>query len=177
MTLRWIAALLAGAALVAGAFFVLGAEDPSRQQEVATRGAQVMPFSLDATTHVFDARPWGGTQSVVANDPEDIRQIELVRDHLADEARAFRSGDFSDPATIHGDAMPGLEVLEAGFDDMIVRYRPLPDGGKITYQTDRPSLAAALAAWFDAQLGDHGDDAVAASRRTAAHNSHTNHEG
>ena len=38
-----------------------------RQSEVAARGAQVMPFELDKTTHVLDEAADGGRQTVTAD--------------------------------------------------------------------------------------------------------------
>lgn len=110
------AAVLVGGGAIAGA--VISDDDPSRREIVAERGAQVMPFSLDATTHVFDATARGGTQRVVANDPDDAREIGLIREHLRDEADAFSRGDFGDPAAIHGDGMPGLEALQASLAEL-----------------------------------------------------------
>jgi hypothetical protein len=156
--------LLAVAVVIAGgtgAAVALGGDDQSRRQAVAERGANVMPFSLDATTHVFDATATGGTQRVVADDPRDGEQIRLVREHLRNEARAFQRGDFADPASIHGDGMPGLADLRAGYERFTVRYRDLPDGAAIDYRTTDPSLVAAIRDWFDAQLGDHGTHAQA----------------
>ncbi len=46
-----------------------GATD--RQAEVATRGAEVVPFDLEATTHRFRDTPTGGRHTVVADDPGD----------------------------------------------------------------------------------------------------------
>jgi hypothetical protein len=162
MPSRRIAALLAATLAAAGtvAAVALGGEDRSRQAAVAERGAKVMPFSLDATTHVFDATTTGGTQRVVADDPRDGKQIRLIRQHLREEGAAFQRGDFADPASIHGKKMPGLAALQAGFERINVTYRDLPDGAQITYSTDDPALAAAVADWFDAQLRDHGADAT-----------------
>jgi hypothetical protein len=55
--------------------------------------------------------------------------------------------------------MPGLAELRAGHERFEVRYRDLPDGAQIDYRTADPSLVTAIHHWFDAQLGDHGDDA------------------
>lgn len=167
-----VAALLAAAVLIVGGAIAGAAVsdgDPSRQEIVAQRGAQVMPFSLDATTHVFDATAQGGTQRVVAKDPDDTREIRLIREHLRKEADAFRRGDFADPAAIHGDDMPGLETLQAGYEAIDVQNRDLPDGAEITYGTDDPALAAAVRAWFDAQLADHAGDAVSADHSGEDH--------
>jgi hypothetical protein len=138
----------------------LANDDETRQEEVARRGADVMPFSLDATTHVFDASKTGGRQHVTVDDPSDDEQIDLIRGHLKEEATAFARGDFGDPATIHGDEMPGLAELRAGHERINVRYGDLPGGAQITYSTSDPALARAIAAWFQAQLSDHGDDAT-----------------
>ena len=80
----------------------------SRQDEVARKGAGVMPFDLRRTTHHFDDTPTGGIETVTANDHGDAEQVRLIRAHLAHEATRFAQGDFSDPARIHGEDMPGL---------------------------------------------------------------------
>lgn len=43
----------------------------------------------------------------------------------------------------------------------VLGFRDLPDGGEIVYRTDEPRFVAALHEWFDAQLSDHGQDAMA----------------
>ncbi len=172
-----VALLGAGAVIGGGAIVGVAAsdDDPSRQQVVAQRGARVMPFSLDATTHVFQASPDGGKQRVIAKDRSDARNIRLVREHLREEADAFSRGDFADPAAIHGDNMPGLKALRADYQNVDVRYRDLPDGAEIAYATNNTDLAAAVRAWFDAQLGDHADDAATSDQRTTDHTSHSEH--
>ena len=68
-----------------------------RQELVAEAGALVMPFDLDATTHIFTETDTGSIQDVVADDPTDDANISLIREHLEDEAAKFQAGDFSDP--------------------------------------------------------------------------------
>jgi hypothetical protein len=127
-----------------------------RQDVVAERGAQVMPFDLDATTHHFVPTAEGGLQTVVADDPSDREQIELIQQHLQEEAAAFGRGDFGDPAQIHGADMPGLAALQVGADRIKVEHRSRDDGAELTYTTDDPLLVAALHEWFAAQTSDHG---------------------
>jgi hypothetical protein len=117
-----------------------------RQAIVAEAGAAVMPFSLEQTTHIFTDTSTGGRQDVVADDPADTVNIELIRLHLAEEADQFRVGDFSDPAAIHGSGMPGLATLKERFD-------------AIVYTTDDAVLIDAIHAWFAAQTMDHGSHA------------------
>lgn len=145
-----------------------GTRATDRQAEVAERGASVMPFDLDATTHRFEPRDDGLVQTVVADDPGDADQVALVRRHLADEAERFAAGDFGDPASIHGEEMPGLAELVAGAAEVDVVYADVPDGARITYTSDDLALVGALHRWGEAQVSDHGDHAehVAEDDRT-----------
>jgi hypothetical protein len=150
----------AGAAVAAAA--------PERQAEVAARGAEVMPFDLQATSHVFTKTRSGGLQQVRVKNPKDAAQMRLVRMHLRDIATRFRNGDFSAPTAIHGAAMPGLAELKRAQPGAVsVQYRDLRDGAQIRYTTSDPALVRALHQWFDAQLADHGAD---------AQEGHTHHE-
>jgi hypothetical protein len=136
--------------------------DASRQADVARRGADVMPFSLAATQHVFTKTSDGGTQRVIARKASDTAQVKLVREHLREIEAQFRRGDFAGPAHIHGENMPGLAELKAAQPgEIAIRYRDVPAGGELAYRTANPALVTALHAWFDAQLSDHGHDAMA----------------
>jgi hypothetical protein len=158
-----LVAATAAAALSAGC-----ADDPStptpasssRLAEVAERGASVMPFDLDRTTHHFTKTDSGGVQTVVADDPQDTAQATLIRQHLTEEVDRFRRGDFTDPSRIHGHQMPGLEALRGHGGRITIDYETTPDGGRITYTTTDPGLRDALHAWFDAQVSDHGQHAT-----------------
>lgn len=131
----------------------------SRQDEVARKGAAVMPFDLTLTTHYFDDTATGGVQRVTAHDPHDQRQVALIRSHLAHEATRFGRGDFSDPAKIHGKDMPGLKTLATAGDKLQVSYRTLPTGASLTYSSRDTAVIAAIHAWFAAQRSDHATHA------------------
>ena len=133
--------------------------EADRQAEVAARGAEVMPFDLSRTKHVFAKDSSGGVQTVTANDPADTLNIRLIREHLTTEAAKFGRGEFDDPAAIHGDAMPGLAELRSSEGKLAVLYAEVPSGARITLITSEPGLRAALHRWFDAQVSDHGEHA------------------
>ncbi|RSM47568.1 aspartate carbamoyltransferase [Actinoplanes sp. ATCC 53533] len=132
----------------------------SRQAEIAERGASVMPFNLERTTHQFTKTDTGGVQTVIADDPQDATQINLIGQHLTAEVDRFRRGDFTDPARIHGNEMPGLAALRAHGGRITIDYRTIPDGGRVTYTTSDAELRQALHHWFDAQVSDHGQHAT-----------------
>lgn len=133
----------------------------ARQADVAATGAEVMPFDLDRSTHVFETTERGGVQTVRSDDG-DAAQIELIRAHLGHEAERFAAGDFHDPAMIHGDDMPGLHALVMGHDRISVVYRDVELGGEIRYESDDGELVQAIHEWFGAQLSDHGEHAQGA---------------
>jgi hypothetical protein len=140
-----------------------------RQAEVSRLGKDVMPFTLAATTHIFAKSGTGGTQQVVAKAAGDAAQVKLIRQHLQDIQAQFLQGDFSGPTHIHGQAMPGLAELKAAKPGQIaIEYRDIKDGAELTYKTTDAKLVAALHHWFDAQLSDHGKDAM---------EGHMHHEG
>lgn len=140
----------------------IAAADEQRQAEVAKLGADVMPFSLKATTHIFTKTAEGGVQRVVAKNASDAPQVKLVREHLRDIQTQFLKGDFSGPTHIHGAAMPGLADLKAAKPGQVaIDYKEVDTGAELTYRTSDAKLVAALHQWFDAQLSDHGADAMA----------------
>jgi hypothetical protein len=133
---------------------------PSRQEEVAAKGAKIMPFDLEQTMHHFQPLENGGLQTVTVKDPANSTQIALIQAHLKEEAEKFHRGDFSDPAKIHGENMPGLAVLQTGAQNIDVQYTAIPNGAQIQYSTKDPTLVMALHQWFAAQRADHGHHAV-----------------
>ncbi len=143
-----------------------GSATPVRQEQVAEAGSEVMPFDLERTTHIFEKLDNGGLQQVISDDG-DGEQIEHIRIHLSDEAKRFNQGDFHVPAMIHGEDMAGLHELTMGADRLKIQYSDLKDGGQILYTTEDNELVGALHAWFDQQVADHGEHALAKRPDTA----------
>ena len=132
-----------------------------RLDEVAQRGVHVMPFDLELTTHVFSKTEKGGVQKVIVNNLENTDQIRLIREHLTKISAEFQQANYSDPAKIHGENMPGLEMLRnANSGQVSILYKDLPNGAEITYVTEVTTLITAIHQWFDAQLSDHARHAI-----------------
>jgi len=152
---------------------VYAAEKASEQRldEVVARGVKVMPFSLEQTTHIFSKTAQGGIQQVIVKEANNIEQIKHIRQHLAKISAEFKKCDFSNPAKIHGDAMPGLKQLQLAKPGQIeIVYKELAKGAQITYSTSVPELKTAIHQWFDAQLTDH------ARHATSEHSNHLMHQ-
>lgn len=161
--------LFAAVVISSGATVSVAAQDATRQETVAKRGADMMPFDLNATTHVFTKTRDGGIQGVLAKNPDDVGQISLIRDHLQEIRAQFAKGDFSGPAHIHGAGMPGLAELKEAPSQVSVQYRATSAGAELVYSTENPRLVSAIHRWFDAQLSDHGHDAMAGHDHAMMH--------
>jgi hypothetical protein len=143
---------------------VLADGAPSREDDVRSRGAQIMPFHLAATVHVFEKTDTGGVQRVKARDGHGD-EVPMIRAHLRSIADSFATRDFSRPAQVHGETMPGLaELRQAKKDELSVSFRELDNGAEVTYVAATPEIRDAVHRWFDAQLTDHGHDATGHDR-------------
>ncbi len=138
----------------------------TRQQDVAKKGAMVMPFNVKNSTHVFQKNTYGGIQQVLAKDPNDKDLVAAIRMHLEMEAERFGKGDYSDPMKIHGMSMPGVQYLSKVKPGQIaITYRNVMGGAAIDYVGRDAATVDAIHKWFDAQLDDHGPDATDAPPR------------
>ncbi len=67
----------------------------------------------------------------------------------------FARGDYSDPAYIHGKAMPGLAQLAAAASLVSVHYFETPSGAAITLASADRNVVATIHQWLAAQQHDH----------------------
>ena len=125
-----------------------------------------MPFDLEQNEPVFQKLDDGGLQKVVAKDASNKKQIALIQTHLKAESEKFRKGDFSDPAKIHGEDMPGLAgVKNRGHEKSTFAIRLCRMGRRFDTQRRIGRLVMALHQWFSAQLSDHGTSRYTSLRR------------
>jgi hypothetical protein len=129
------------------------------QQHVHNMGHMVMPFDLSKTTHIFQMTDTGGVERVVVKDETAGDQVPLIQQHLQHEAQEFQRGNYGDPASLHGAAMPGLQEMQAAAGKIKVTYAALPTGAEITFETSEIHVLTAIHRWFGAQLSEHGADA------------------
>jgi hypothetical protein len=131
------------------------AAESGRQAEVARRGADVMPFSLEATTHIF-SKTADGTQR---RGEESWRwQVRLVREHLRDIETQFRKGDFR-ARPIHGARCRAGAARAAKPTNVdCIQERPRRRGAALNRQIPFGSLRCTPGS---TQVSDHGADAMA----------------
>lgn len=133
----------------------------TKQEHVHQMAHHVMPFDISRSVHIFKMTEFGGVESVIVRDENASDQIRLIQQHLQHEAERFQKGDYSDPAKLHGENMPGLKELQGGASQIQVSYEALSNGAEITFKTADLRLLTALHRWFGAQLSEHGPDARA----------------
>lgn len=160
---RYVRGVL-GVARAAGALVVISISTvfaQTTQEHVHQMAHAVMPFDIVGSVHVFKMTESGGVLKVIAKDADAIDQIALIQQHLRHQAENFQQGDYTAPATLHGEAMPGLRDLQAGAADIRVSYKELSKGGEISFEASAIHLITAIHRWFGAQLSEHGADARA----------------
>ncbi len=118
------------------------------------RGAEGMGVDQYASTHLFDALPDGGRIEFQFNsdDPAGVAQI---RSHLQEIQVAFKAGDFSTPAFVHDQEVPGTAVMADRRDHIEYHYRDLPRGGELRLVTGDPQALAAIRDFMAFQREDH----------------------
>jgi len=134
---------------------------------------------LDKTIHIFSDTDFGGIQQVIAMDSDDAQQVQLIQEHLVEQAQRFAVGDFGDPSFLHGYDMPGLTALiDAAKEGLLtVSYETLPNGAAISYSSENLQTIIDLHLWFQAQVTDHGSHATnqSMSADTSDHSNNDNH--
>jgi hypothetical protein len=130
----------------------LASQTSTHHDMVMSRGARIMPFDQRVAMHMFTPNEAGGTLEVMVH-TMNSKQIALARGHLRQEAALFATGDYSDPAYIHGASMPGLRGMESNL--VAVRYSTTSMGAKITFIATDPTAIESIHQWLAAQSADH----------------------
>ena len=127
----------------------------TQQSSLDERGAHVMGFDQQKTTHHFYLYPDGGAIDVAANDPNDEADIKAARAHLPHIAKMFGEGDFSAPVLVHATNVPGTADLARLKDRLSYHYEETPRGGRVNIVTADADALAALHRFLRYQIADH----------------------
>jgi hypothetical protein len=129
------------------------------------RGLEAMGVDQYTSSHSFDALPDGG-RIELQRDVDDPAGVARIRAHLRGIAEAFKSGDFSTPALVHMQEVPGADVMAARRAVISYTFSELPRGGELRITTGDPAAVAAIHAFLAFQRQDH---------RTGDKSGHTGH--
>jgi hypothetical protein len=118
------------------------------------RGKMAMGVDQYTSVHAFDDLPDGG-RIELQRDRDDSVGVEAIRAHLRDIQHAFSAGDFSTPAFVHMQSVPGTK--EMGARRALIRYqfRPLPRGGELRIVTEDSAAREAVHSFLAFQRGEH----------------------
>jgi hypothetical protein len=121
---------------------------------IQRRGQQAMGVDQYTSTHKFDALPDGG-RIELQRDSDDSAGVAVIRAHIRDIAAAFRNGDFSTPAFVHMQRVPGTTVMAA--KRKVITYEPkdLPRGAELRIRTTDPEALIAIHEFMAFQRSDH----------------------
>ncbi|MEO8335528.1 MAG: hypothetical protein ABI664_11180 [bacterium] len=127
------------------------------------RGMRAMGVDQYTSVHTFDQLTDGG-RIELQRDRDDSVGVRAIRSHLGAIQKAFQSGDFSTPAFVHMQAVPGTTDMARLRG--VIRYslKNLPRGGELRITSTNPEAVKAVHAFLAFQRGEH---------HAAGHDMHT----
>jgi hypothetical protein len=118
------------------------------------RGKVAMGVDQYTSTHHFDPSPDGG-RIELQRDVDDTAGVAQIRAHLQAIAKAFAAGDFTTPAFVHMQDVPGTSVMAAKRAAITYTYRALPRGGEVRITTKDRDAISAIHEFLAFQRKDH----------------------
>ncbi len=137
--------------------FLLAAPDAAQdpQAQMNQRGAHVMGFDQDKTTHHFVLYPDGGAIEVSVNDAADMVNLDAIRAHLPHIVTMFGDGNFEAPMLVHATDVPGTAEMKKVKDTITWKYEETGKGGRVNITTADAEALEALHAFLRFQIADH----------------------
>jgi hypothetical protein len=126
-----------------------------KDADLKARGALVMGFDQDKTTHHFLLTSDGGIIEVGVNDPSDIVSRDAIRSHLKDIARGFARGDFTMPFATHNEVPPGVKAIQQRAGSITFRYEDTAGGGRVVIRTADRQARTAIQEFLRYQIREH----------------------
>jgi hypothetical protein len=118
------------------------------------RGAMTMGVDQETSSHGFQSLPDGGRITFIRK-VDDTAGVRLIRAHLLDMQRAFGSGDFSMPMSIHMKTVPGVKDMVARRARITYTETDVPNGGELRIKTSDPVAIAAVHRFLAFQRQEH----------------------
>jgi|SRR6185503_2648075 len=131
------------------------------------RGAVVMGFDQEVTTHHFLLFTDGGAIDVSVKNPTDGKNLDAIRSHLPHIAMMFSDGNFEAPMLVHDSTnVPGTKIMAARKKTIRYSYAETEKGGRVSIATTDPQSLAAVHSFLRFQIADHktGDPTTVRAR-------------
>lgn len=131
------------------------------------RGAKVMGFDQQLTSHHFLLFTDGGAIDVSVKKADDAKNRDAIRSHLPHIATMFGEGNFEAPMLVHdSQKVPGTAVMATRKDAIRYEYVETPAGGRVNIVTNDAEALAAVHAFLKFQIADHktGDPTTVRTR-------------
>jgi hypothetical protein len=131
------------------------------------RGAHVMGFDQDKTTHRFLLHPDGGAIDIAVMHAGDTANRDAIRAHLPHISQMFADGNFSAPMLIHETNVPGTAQMAALKNRIRFRYVETPGGGRVDIITTDAEALKGVHEFLRFQIRDHktGDSTAVTKRQ------------
>jgi hypothetical protein len=123
--------------------------------QMNSRGAHVMGFSQEKTTHHFTLSFDGGIIEVLTNDLKDTANLDQIRTHFHHVSHMFAEGNFTDPMLVHAVNVPGTAVMTQQKDALHWNVVETPRGARMLIAADNKSALEALHQFLRFQIEDH----------------------
>jgi len=142
-------------------------QEQDHHARMNARGAAVMGFDQDATTHHFLLYEDGGAIDISVRDAADVADRDAIRSHLPHIATMFGEGRFEAPMLVHDSTtVPGTAVMTELRDRIRYRYSETSGGGRVDIVTTDAAAVEAVHAFLRFQIDQHetGDPATVGKR-------------
>jgi hypothetical protein len=136
------------------------APEDSAFRAMQARGQDVMGVDQYTSVHRFEAVADGG-RIVLQRDRDDSVGVATIRAHLRSIARAFSAGDFTAPAIVHVDAVPGVATMRARRAAIHYAVTNLPRGAALRLRSTEPEAISAIHRFLAYQRKAHRTEAGA----------------
>jgi hypothetical protein len=135
------------------------APNDSAFRAMQARGQGVMGVDQYSSVHRFDPLATGG-RIELQRDRDDSLGTATIRAHLRTIARAFAAGDFTAPATVHLETVPGVPVMRARRAAIRYVVSDLPRGAELRIRSADPVAVDAIHDFLAYQRREHRTEAA-----------------
>jgi hypothetical protein len=118
------------------------------------RGKTAMGVDQYTSAHKFNALPDGG-RIELQRATDDSAGVAQIRAHMREIARAFKKGDFSTPAFVHMQAVPGTKAMTALAAVISYEVRDLPRGAEVRIRSTDSAAVKAIHEFLAFQGREH----------------------